>query len=222
MPALQGALDVISVVLALRAVRCAASYNRHPSPGVGAIDFDDIGHGPVEYALFVGAAGAALALLRLLWKAQYLTAARPLRRLVILELVITSFWFVFLAGVLVLPMQVNILDASSKFLLPSNTWHSNVPGDAVRAPEYDAWIDRLKATWPYLLAGLILLAAGLLDMLAVVHVLNHPAAPANSVPDVPCPGENKTVVLGLISHAANTDAPKSATAPLDPNGSSPV
>ena len=80
---------------------------------------------------------------------------------------------------------MNILDASSKFLLPSNTFQYSPAGDVVRVPEYSAWVYNLKTAWPFLLAELIVLAASLLDFLAVVHVLNRSAALINSaIPDV--------------------------------------
>ena len=113
------------------------------------------------------------------------TVVRLHRRLIILELVITSLWFVFvLAGMLVLPMQADVLDASSNFLLPSNTWHYSPAVEVVRAPEYDACVNKLIIAWLYLLAGFIVLAASLLDMLAVVQILNQSAAPI-SVPIMP-------------------------------------
>jgi len=85
----QSAFEITFIVIASRAVAYAASYNNPPSPSVGRINLCYYGscRGPVDFALFVGATGAGLAFLRLLWKVQFLGPSQRLRKLANAELV---------------------------------------------------------------------------------------------------------------------------------------
>jgi hypothetical protein len=66
----QFAFGITFLVIAGGGVVFANAYKKDPSASLGKIDFYYGGDckGPVDYALFVGAAGSGLASLRLLWK----------------------------------------------------------------------------------------------------------------------------------------------------------